>query len=182
MKRKILILFTAVLLIALLAAGSYAYVAKTASVTNKITTGGVSIEVYTKGGDGNDLPDDGLVILPGDTVEETVTVKNTSNHPAWIRVSVTPCVIDKPELDAEECMVLQGLNTTDWTKQGDYYYYNEVLAAGETTSSLFTAVHFDGDKIDNSYLGESFGLEVKGDGVQSENNGSTALTAEGWPA
>ena len=180
MKKKILILVTAVVLITLLSAGSYAYIVAEGTATNSISSGGVTIAVHTKGSDGAELPSSGVSILPGDTVKETLTVENTGTHPAWIRVKVTAGV-ENSDLTAEGCLI-PNVNTTDWTEKDGWYYYNRELPGGETTEPLFTEVYFDGLKIDNQYLGKAFTLELKGDGVQSENNGTSVLDAAGWSA
>ena len=180
MKRKILALVLAVVLIALLSAGSYAYFAAEGTATNSISSGSVTIAVHTKGGDGAEMPSSGVSILPGDTVKETLTVENTGKHPAWVRVSVTAAV-ENSDLTAAGCLI-PNVNTTDWTEKDGWYYYNRELKGGETTEPLFTEVYFDGLSIDNQYLGKTFTLELKSDAVQSENNGTSALDAAGWPA
>ena len=180
MKRKILALVLAVVLIALLSAGSYAYFVAEGTATNSISSGNVTIAVHTKGGDGAELPSSGVSILPGDTVKETLTVENTGTHPAWVRVSVTAAV-ENSDLTAAGCLI-PNVNTTDWTEKDGWYYYNRELKGGETTEPLFTEVYFDGLTIDNQYLGKTFTLELKSDAVQSENNGTSALDAAGWPA
>lgn len=71
----------------------------------------------------------------------------------------------------------------DWTynESDGYYYYNAPLAAGGTTSPLFTTVTFDA-VMGNAYQNANVSVDVLVYAVQTANNGESALTAAGWPA
>lgn len=178
MKRKILLLCMVALLLSIVSAGTYAYYTKTATATNVITTGGVDVTLHETCADGTVYPSAPITILPGDVVSKIVTVENTGGHPAYLRIRLTPGVNDS-NLTAADCIQLD-INQENWTKIGDYYYYNTVLPAGETTEPLFTQVTFIGEKVTNAYLGKLFSLDMTVFAVQSEHNGDTPLEA-GWP-
>ena len=180
MKRKILLIFTVVLIVSLISVSSLAYFVTEGKATSQISSGGVSVVLHTKGSDGSEQAFDGVSITPGDTVKETLTVENDGDHPVWVRVSVA-AVADDGNLPGDGCLSFD-LNTTDWTEQSGWYYYNRQLKGGETTEPLFTEVTFDLQAIDNRYLGKAIKLDVDIAAVQAENNGSTALDASGWPA
>lgn len=89
-----------------------------------------------------------------------------------------------PAADAEEA-------TGGWYagtgEQAGWYYYGKILAPGETTEPLATAVDL-ADFNAMATKGYRFELDVLGQGVQSENQEApesgvlNALTAMGWPA
>ena len=104
--------------------------------------------------------------LPGDTTNKTVIVTNSGQVDEAVRISYTEEWIpnDKnatltgwihadgtksnhtteEELATDErAAVINFTNNSDWTKVGDYYYYNYRLAPGQTTDSLIESVTFN---------------------------------------
>ena len=73
------------------------------------------------------------------------------------------------------------LNETSWVKNGDSYYYQKVLAPGETTEPLLRSVRFD-QTMGNDYAGVQVDVCLKAEAVQSANNGQTVFEAAGWPS
>lgn len=179
MKRKILLIFVVVLLIALASTGTYSNSVYTQKVTNVITSGSVDFKIHEFTAAGEAYPSEPVVIMPGDVVSKQVMVENTGNSPAFLRVKLTPGVNDD-KLSAADCIQMD-INHTHWTYQDGYYYYNQILQPGQTTPALLTQVTFVGDKITNAYLGKMFSLDVAVQAVQSENNGAEPLKAQGWP-
>lgn len=78
-------------------------------------------------------------------------------------------------------MVSVDENTSAWTRQGAYCYYNSPLAPGETTQPVFTSVSFSPD-MGNAYQDMKLIVTVNAAATQTANNGASALTAAGWPA
>ena len=78
-----------------------------------------------------------------------VTAPNTeANVDSYVRMRVS-C----SNSDLGDCLVLEGLNTTDWVRGEDgYYYYRNRLRAGESTSPLFTAVTLSSEKLTEKSL------------------------------
>ena len=179
MKRRILFICVVALLIALASAGTYSNSVYTQKATNVVTTGGVDIALHQLTGAGETAPAETVVIMPGDVLSRRVTVENTGDHPAFLRVKLTPGVNDA-SLSAADCIHLD-IDQTNWTYQDGYYYYNKILQPGQTTPPLFTQVTFVGTKVTNAYLGKLFSLDVSVHAVQSEHNGTQPLKAEGWP-
>ena len=103
--------------------------------------------------------------LPGDTTDKTVVVENTGEVDEAVRISYTESWTThnngtlngwihpdgtksthttETELSTDESVAILNLaNTSDWTKVGDYYYYNYKLAPGESTSSFLESVTFN---------------------------------------
>ena len=73
------------------------------------------------------------------------------------------------------------MNTEDWTELEDgFYYYNDVLKAGDTTSPLFTSVIFD-KSMGNLYQNCTVNIDVQAQATQVANNGTNVFEAKGWP-
>lgn len=179
MKRKLLAVFCGIIVLALLVTGSYAYFTREDTAQNVITTGNIDFEINEVTDKGERFPVKGIQVLPGDTVSKIVTAKNTGSHPLYLRIKLTKGV-DDISLSAEEQMSMN-INTSEWTYNSGYYYYNKALEKGEETAPLFTEVYIDGPSTGNEFIGAAFTLNVSGEAVQSENNGDSALEAAGWP-
>ena len=80
-------------------------------------------------------------ITPGDLINKTVRVKNVGNGDCYLRVKAVfshSLTGDKYDVD---------WNTTDFTynAQDGYWYYNYILATGETTPALMTRIKIGED-------------------------------------
>ena len=186
-KWKIVALCTVLACLSIVASGTLAYFTAQETAHNVITSGGVAIQLIeqTRNEDGSLGPWENMEdVMPGAVVSKEVTVKNTGVSAAWVRVSVTKTITLARGVQGtpDPSLLELNINTTDWTEQGGYYYYNHSLLPGETTTPLFTTVTFDAVKMDNEYQGSKAFIDVKADAVQVANNGTTALTAAGWPA
>lgn len=121
--KKPLTLFVAlVLLLTLAVGGSLAWLVSDDEVKNTMVPGQVPIEIK------EDIKDN---------VKESITIKNTGNIDAYIRVAVVANKVDKDgniTVDTAPELTLG----TDWQKLDDdgYYYYKGVVAPGKSTTSL----------------------------------------------
>ena len=145
------ILISALLVCLVCVGGTLAYLKATdGSVTNtfSLANGGSRIDE----GDG------------GDEASKIVGVTNTGTANAYIRASVVVSagvsrvefVSARPDVKADDTIyVVLG---SDWTKSGDYYYFNGIVAPGDTTTPLVNGV-FCGKDID----ADSFQVIVYGE-------------------
>ena len=71
-------------------------------------------------------------------VEESWTTHNNGTLNGWIHADGTKSThTTQSELETDERVAVLNLaNTSDWTKVGNYYYYNYKLAPTESTTSL----------------------------------------------
>ena len=81
---------------------------------------------------------------PGQEIPKTITTTNEGTIPAAVRVSYTEQWLDG-DTDITSSItngtVTVNLdNTSDWTKEGNYYYYNYILEPEQTTSSFMKSV------------------------------------------
>ena len=192
MKKKILSLGVVVICLAILASGTIAYFSAEDTAHNVITTNGIGINIIEKtesdGGVLTDFPEGGISgVMPGTSVSKIASAKNLE-QPAWIRMNYTVTVYDSAgktmDVPADELakVILIDANDAAWTQKDGWWYYKTAVNTGETTEPLFEEVVFSGPHMDNKYQNCTVEVIVKAQGVQTANNGSSALEAAGWPA
>ena len=202
MKKKLLALSVLMICLSLVSLGTLAYFNAEDTAHNVISSGSVKIELVekTKGDDGNlvDFPEDGILgVMPGTAVSKIVTVKNTGESAAYIRVWVNTAISEPGDpitnpliknlpltitVDGEEVEVLTlDYNTEDWTQGEDgCWYYNKALKVGESTEALFENVAFH-KLMGNVYQNSKALVNVSAQATQVANNGESAVEAKGWP-
>ncbi len=195
MKKKIIALSLAVILLSTLGAGTLAYFTSEDVAHNVITSSGVKIDLVEKMLDENknlvDFQNNQSGLMPGTTASKIVFVRNLE-EPAWIRVKVVTKVVaedGKTKLNPDR--IVPNFDTTNWLNDGEYYYYTKPVATNGVTSDLFTQVQFKGEEMDNDYQNCTVNIAISAQAVQVANNprdGIEALTAEnlaqvkGWPS
>ncbi len=110
-----------------------AYLADGDSARNAIIVGGNRIvidEIY-----------DPEPIIPGESVVKQVRIKNTGPNACYVRVMAVFSDSDIGKYTQVDW------NLTDWVYNAEdgYYYYKNILEHEETTSWLFTILHFSED-------------------------------------
>ena len=187
MKRKILLVSALVICMAVSITGTLAYYQAETQAHNVITTGSVDIRLQEWADEEKTVPfKDPDGIMPGTSVTKIAEVKNTGKSDAWVRVRINTTVTRK--ISDNESVLLDAsgigldLDETNWVKSGDNsYYYQKVLAPGETTEPLLRSVRFD-QTMGNDYAGVQVDVCLKAEAVQSANNGQTVFEAAGWPS
>lgn len=187
MKRKLVLTSAVVLILALLAAGTFAYFTKNARATNVITTGTISIRLNdsitggTEKENGSGWTLSG--VMPGQAVEKAVSVTNTGTSPAWLRVKLEIAV----EMAAGKTDTWQGQNVLqfavnpDWFLAEDgYYYYSKPVAEKAGTAELFAkdssgqSTLMLNPQLPNDYQGCAVTINVLAQAVQVKNNNTDA--------
>ena len=165
MKRKLLILSVLAICVAIVAAGTLAYFTAEDTAHNVITSGGVDIELKEWADEAKQTPfEDVTGIMPGVTVTKIAEIKNTGASEAWVRVLITKDIQLAGDGEVDPDLIKLGLNTTDWPLGTDgYYYYNKPTMGNEYQNAAAT-------------------VDISAQAVQTANNGTSALTASGWPA
>ena len=145
-------------------AGTLAYWRSTGITENNITTGvvdGTIIEEYTE-------PQGG--IYPGDTVDNTVNIRNDGTVDMVVRVKIEKNWDDQNELlDSDKIMI--DFDTEHWLDGNDgYYYYKGILSPGETTvEPLMDSFTLD-TSASNEYMGKNASIIVSMDCLQATSN------------
>lgn len=180
MKKKILVIAIAVMVLSVVGYGTLAWFTSQSTANNTITTGDIEIQVeetMLQGEEEVPYVDPTDTLVPGTTNSKIVRVENTGSDAAYVRVKVD-IAFDDESLATD----VVSLNTNSaWTYSNGYYYYNQVLQSGATTTDLFDSYTFS-SSAGNEYATAVLSIDVNAQAVQSDNNGTSALTATGWPA
>ena len=147
MKKKII----AVCLMVALAAtavvgGTLAWFTDDEVANNTFTVGKVDITLtepnWTSSGS-QDAPE----VYPSEALAKDPTVKNDGANPCFVRIKVTglDCLAPASNITYRTDYV-DGKLGDNWVKHTDgYFYYNKVLAVGETTDALFDQIVIPSD-------------------------------------
>ena len=165
--KKPLTLFVAlVLLLTLAVGGSLAWLVSNDEVQNTMVPGKVPIKINET--------------LNG-TSKTSVTITNTGNIQAFIRVAIIANAVDK-DGNVTVGDIPDFTVSSSWTKIGDYYYYNGIVEPNGTTAALFTGddVSFAGGEI--NILAESIQVlgGTDGDGRASFNAWGHSFNGTSW--
>lgn len=180
-KGRLLLIALAAILITVLTQPTLAYYTTIGKATNVVTSGDIQLQIHEKTADGSDFPEEGVYVIPGDTVSKQVSVENVCGHPFYLRVKLVSGSTSEA-LSAEDCLKMN-IDTQNWTYQDGFYYFNRILQPGEQTPALFTQVEIVGSKVDQNHIGSTLSLTVNAYAVQSENNPAEhPWDASGWPA
>ncbi|MEG2353895.1 MAG: TasA family protein [Clostridium sp.] len=132
-----------------------AYFTDKQSVTNTFTVGDVKIGIEEA--EWGKLPNHD--IAPGKTLSKDPVIKNTGKNSCWMRVKVA---YDTTIFE------LVGVDTTNWTLVGDYYYYNSIVPAAGKTSPVFTSVKMKDTVKESTITSGQLDVIVNAEAVQSD--------------
>ena len=178
--KKSLIAIIAVLLVAVVGV-TFAYFQSSVSFENLFTTG--TYKVVT-----TETFESPSNWAPGEEIPKTITSTNEGTIPAAVRVSYTEQWLDEDNQDitsqvANGTAIINLDNTNEWTKEGNYYYYNYILEPEDTTSSFMKSVTLNPDlngvtctgdgntktcTSNNSILGGTYKLTITKETVQAD--------------
>lgn len=182
-KMKVFVIAFVAAMMAFFSTSTLAYYQTLGQTTNIVTSGSIRFIIHERTDQGQEFPQEGVYVMPGDVVSKKVSIESDCEHPFYLRVKMVYGV-DSQELSAEDCFKLN-IDKNHWVLHEGWYYYTGIVNPGETTPDVFSHVEIVGSKVDNSYIGKTLTLTVKAQAVQSENNplvdGNT-YTAFGWPA
>lgn len=171
MKKKWTIATALLLVVALLAVGTWAYFSAVDRADNVITMGSVKLALHDEDGAGQ--PFTTVSAMPGSVVDKVVYVENVGSGAFYTRVKITPEMVGADgkiiPLDASERLLTLDLNSADWIPGTDgYYYYNGTLSPKAATSKLFNQVTFSKDMGDK-YQNATVHIYVTAEAVQTAN-------------
>ncbi len=184
-KKSLVVTMASVAAIAAIGIGStFAYFTSQDEATNAFTLGDIEIDLTEENWD----EDNGVNILPMQTIAKDPAVTNTGSNDAYIFLKV---IIPQAEvqLEGQDEASVQDLFTFEandgWTlissENGEYVYaYDNVVAAGESTDTLFDEVQLV-NLIEDDYAEviESLDIDVLAYGVQTVSFDSAA---DAWEA
>lgn len=126
MKKYIIICTSAILLLFIFITGqSKAFFSHSAEIENKIVVGFNDNKIVENFDEVEDWQ-------PNTTYTKEVQVTNTGNVDCYVRALVVA---------SDDTYVKQlNFDFTNWTKNGDYYYYNLILEPNQSTTQLLKSV------------------------------------------
>ena len=147
MKKKIAIGAVLVLCLSMLIYSTIAYFNTADTARNVITAGDIKIELQETAinNDGEEIlfeqSQERFNVMPGQDASKIVRVKNTGSNPAYIRVEVQKAIALAADShgDVDLDLVSLDFDGDSWRLGSDgFYYYDQPLAPGETTTRLPT--------------------------------------------
>lgn len=177
-KRNIILVSGIVLAVLLVVGGTMAwFTAEPKEAVNSFKAGTVKIELHDvieRQDEETEIPFSEITnVNPGDEYPKVVYVENTGSESAFIRVQLTPVWEDSlpnenDSVKIADYPILNGwvLHTDD---SGEWYYYTQVVEAGDTTTNVIDKVIFAGKEMNNDYQGKQFTLKVKAEAIQASN-------------
>ena len=169
MKKKWTIAAVLVLVVALLAVGTWAVFSAVGRADNVITMGSVKLALHDEDGAGQ--PFTTVSAMPGSVVNKVVYVENVGSGAFYTRVKITPEVVDadgKIIPLTDRSLLTLDLNE-DWIDgEGGYYYYHGAVDPQTATTELFNHVTFSKD-MGNEYQNATVHIYVTAEAVQTAN-------------
>ena len=189
MKKKLLYIAALIICMSIITGGTFAYFTYEDTSHNVITSKKVNIDVLSMTLEDGSLVESGnaaIPIMPATTVNKVVCAQSMDT-PSWIRLQYGLEVYDSkgdkmtiPKAELESIIIIEP-NSADWIEKDGWWYYKAVVASGAKTTPLFEEIKFSGPGMGNEYQNGTVKLSLKGQAVQSANNGSSVMEAAGWP-
>ena len=183
--------------LALVGAGlTAAFTTRSMTADNVLTFGSVKMRtiMQEQQADGSleEVPEGYEVRAPFGLASRVVTIQNMGVSDMYVRARpVIQAVSEAGEErgDASSVTEFRMDETGAWVEGDDgwWYYTGRVSAAddgsdsGEVTAPLMEGLEFVGDVYDLTGPGGSLEFTVEAQAVQADNNGESALDAQGWP-
>lgn len=199
--KKLLAAATSVALVAVVGVGAtLAYFTDNDSASNVVTMGHVDISLNESSTDDDGIvadetiPGEGMTfknVMPGDVLSKnpSIQVENGSQD-AYVRMKMEIVaddesgITEKDLADLEVGIRNQIIEGTDWTYDGIYYYYNEILSAGDEVD-FFKTVTIPATWANNTADG-TFNIKLTAEAIQADNVTPERAAGEnsmiiGWP-
>ncbi len=167
----LLILTLCLVAIAGFVTGTFAYFKQDGSAENFLYAKKLKVELA-------DIFDGTQPILPGDTLNKDVYMKNTGEVNSVVRIRLTPSwetpadLLSQARNPSAVTVTLGEAASENWTYIDGWYYYNKILKPGDTTTYLvdnlkLSAVSNDDHSV--NYSNASYTLAVESQSLQAES-------------
>ncbi len=160
--------------------------ARSTTANNIVTFGSVSIGVVESmidaSGEEVAVPEAPEQVSESAPSSRIVRVHNYGDEPAYVRMKIVATATDESGVSyGADHLADYAFSDERWVERDGWFYYRDILDPGQTTGALITAVRFDAPALHDLVGNGQVLLDMSAQGVQSDNNGSSALNAEGWP-
>jgi len=142
--------------------GIYSLSNEIKTTENTLSTGAIDIEIKEYNGSNEPFSEDGIVVMPGDSISLTPRVNNLGIE-CYLRVKITYTINNEK---FNEVDYIDG-DYSSWNKEGEYYYYGPVLEK-EGSVDLFRKVSIP-DNLPNKYQGKKVKVVIVVEAVQKKN-------------
>lgn len=162
----------------ILAAGVWASLEDSVEVTNFLSMGDVQISLteYQVDEQGQEVPYvNSVKIMPGDTVSKIPRITN-EGEPCWIRARILYTNSMEEEEGFEDSLLLGIPNA--WKKQGEYFYYTQVLKNGDS-ADLFKEVEVPW-RWTEAHTEQELSITVEADAIQAVHFQPDFSAASPW--
>lgn len=156
----------AAVLLVLCVSATYGYFSDIVTVKNQIAVGDVNIilKEYEQTSGVESPYTNPKTVFPGDVVSKIPRITNEA-QPCWIRAQIS-YMNDREELEGLSDDRIQGISE-QWVKQGDYYYYTDILDYGETVT-LFHSLEIP-EEWTEVHASQNLTVEIQADAIQAAN-------------
>lgn len=145
---------------------TYGYFSDIVTVTNRISIGDVNISLkeYERNQGVETSYRNPKIVLPGDVISKIPRIIN-HGEPCWVRARIS-YENDRKELEALSDENLIGI-PPNWVKQGEYYYYTEILENGEA-ATLFQEMEIPSAWTED-HSSQKLQVNIQADAIQAAN-------------
>lgn len=196
MKKIMLVVGTAALLMILVYQGSMAFFHAETNLGAKVSAGNLGIELVEQITDKNvTKTEDGYQIgasMPGEKINNAVYVENKKDYSLYARVTATKYWVDesgKKLSDADASLItLHTKDPSNWIVIDDsansnaevvYFYYKLPINKGEKSTNLVDAIEISKNIKNGSYSTYQIHLSFEADAIQSIAGADAALSEWG---
>jgi len=142
--------------------GIYSLSTEVLNTNSLVSTSAVEIQINEYNSAGEKFSEDGKTVMPGENIDLIPKVENQGIE-CYIRAKLSYRIEDK-EYNVED---LLGGSYKNWTKKGDYYYYDSVLNKKEEIE-LFNGVSIPSN-LSNTDYGKNVIINIVVEAIQSKN-------------
>ena len=142
--------------------GIYALNEEMNDIQNGLSTSSVDIEIKEYNQNNELFQEDGKEVMPGDEIILIPKVNNLGIE-CYIRTKITYTINNTAFSSLD---YIEG-NYSNWTKKGEYYYYDSIFGKEETVD-LFNKVLVP-DNLSSEYNGKKITITIVVDAIQAKN-------------
>ena len=188
-KKRLFILLSSVAIIGVIGGTYAAFVASSDPIEKTVSAASLGIDIDQQIGAVSpgevQETEDGVIFsggVPGMEIPDVVTVKNTENQDAYIRVTIYKSWMTGGEkaseedgLDVDEIDIVCPNDDWIFVQPNDdqevlYFYYKEPVKAGESSTPVMESFTILADSLaanSNNYAGKGVKIEFEADGIQT---------------
>lgn len=112
--------------------------------------------------------ENGITIMPGDTVRKVVSVRNDGNVDELIRLRIDLSWSSDRDIPTDNIKIEINDEYWKYDAENGWYYYAEIVPPGELTVPVFDEYTLDGRSVGNDMAGLRANIDITADAVQAD--------------